>query len=84
MTADLPTASTEAISGIEIRRSGRHFALYERGVLLALVCYKVGAIAIRTRIEALEQQVADFRERRPESLRPSNQTPMTGEPPWNL
>lgn len=84
MTADLPTASTDAISGIEIRRSGRHFALYEAGALLALVCYKVGAIAIRTRIEALEQQVASLRERPPENLGPSNQAHVTGEPPWSL
>jgi hypothetical protein len=51
---------------------------------LALVCYKVGAIAIRARIEALEQQVANLRERQPESLGPSEDAHLTGDPPWSL
>jgi hypothetical protein len=85
MTADRPpTTATETVSEIEIRRSGRHFALYERGVLLVLVCYKVGAISIRTRIAALEQQLATLRERSSETQGPPNKAHATGEPPWNL
>ena len=85
-TAVTPTdgadgASSEAVAGFEIRRRGRHFALYERGALLALVCYKVGAIAVKTRIEALEQELATLQERTPQSVDSSNQMHATGEPP---
>jgi hypothetical protein len=84
MTTDRhPTITNDTVPGIEIRRSGRHFALYERGALLALVCYKVGALAVKGRIEALEQQLSNRRERPSVAPRPADGTHETGEPPWN-
>jgi hypothetical protein len=70
-----PAASAELTSAIEIRRSGRFFALYERGTLLALVCYKVGAVAVKERIERLEYQLAATRQSAVEPTPSSNDSP---------
>lgn len=80
MTSAVETPESTAI---EVRRVGRHFALYERGALLALVCYKVGAVAVKGRIESLEQQLANLRERWPEAQSHETSASATGEPPWN-
>lgn len=48
---------------IRIEKYGRHFALYEGNVLLAVVCYRKGAEAIRSRVNALTARVADLERR---------------------
>lgn len=45
---------------IEIRKRGRHFALYEDDRLLAICLYRVGAEEVKRRIEALEARLIGF------------------------
>lgn len=50
---------------LRVEKYGRRtFAVYEADALLAVVCYRKGAEAIRRRIEELRQRVADLEARR--------------------
>ena len=42
---------------LEIRRYKRHFALYEGDTLIAVCLYKLGAEAVKARIETLERRL---------------------------
>ncbi len=49
---------------IRVEKCGRRtFAVYEEDALLAVVCYRKGAEALRCRIAGLRQRVADLEER---------------------
>ncbi len=49
---------------IRVEKYGRRtFAVYEEDALLAVVCYRKGAEALRCRIAGLRQRVADLEER---------------------
>ncbi len=47
---------------IDVRKYGRHFAVYEGEWLLAVYLYQVGALAVKRRIEELEAQLAKTRD----------------------
>ena len=42
---------------LEIRRYKRHFALYEDDTLIAVCLYKLGAEAVKARIEGLKRRL---------------------------
>lgn len=53
---------------IRVEKYGqRAFAVYEGDALLAVVCYRKGAEALRSRIDGLRQRVADLEYRLRES-----------------
>lgn len=57
---------------IRVEKYGqRAFAVYEGDALLAVVCYRKGAEALRSRIDGLRQRVADLEDRLRESASPT-------------
>lgn len=82
---------------IRVEKYGRRtFAVYEGEQLLAVVCYRKGAEALRTLIDGLRQRVAELEGRlhasakatkpaaaKRTSKRSARNVPAPGEAPWN-
>ena len=80
---------------IRVEKYGRRsFAVYEGEELLAVVCYRKGAEALRGLIDGLRQRVADLEGRlgasakapKPSSVKRTGkrlEVPAPGEAPWN-
>ena len=46
---------------LEVKSYGSHsFALYEDGTLLAVCCYRKGAVAVQERLQRLQRQVREL------------------------